>query len=378
MHTAMRIDFARPHVGGSDARFLALALASGIAGLTITYPTITLGNGTVGEWAARFEVRSVRLAAAETLPEMSITARFHDTAAMAMRSVTATATSFTETFASARQPMTGTSSRVKVRQPSPSGQSGVGPVAVAQLVPTWAGGTHEEALAGTTLSPPSVPVTEGVDPVAPLDAVRIVLPPAASELGAPGAMSPQATLNSSSPPAKSAETQSLAPSSAPQARPISASATDSQPLGLFSGAKEVQEFDLAQLGGPKSISGDLARSVGNAIAAAKPARRIGDLPKALKVPDRVVGDYILHVAGLSLDGMASGNLTVRIGMGGDLSIKLADLLVPVQDQIAPEAFQRLTNSHAASEYVSFAQLRGAGFDIRYDPGSDRLTVSAQL
>ncbi|HKT86263.1 MAG TPA: hypothetical protein VJQ77_09280 [Novosphingobium sp.] len=220
-----------------------------------------------------------------------------------------------------------------------------------------------------------------VDPKAPLDAVRFALPPAKSGLSAAGAMPPHATLNSVS-AAKSPtlpETQSFVGNSGPQATAASARpAADAQPLALLSASKEVQEFDLAKLGRAKSNSDDLARSAASVIANAKPAGRTTYLLKVSKVPDRIVGDYILHVAGLSLEGMPSGNLSVRIGMSGDLSVKLADLLQPVQDQMAPEAFQRLANSSAASEYVSFAQLRAAGFDVRYEAGSDRLMVSAQL
>jgi hypothetical protein len=109
---------------------------------------------------------------------------------------------------------------------------------------------------------------------------------------------------------------------------------------------------------------------------AKP--RLEKAPKLAKVPDRVVGEHIMHVAGLSLEGMPAGNLTVRIGMTGDLSVKLADLLAPVKDQMAPETFERLASSAAAADYVSFANLRAAGFDIRYDAGGDRLMVSAQF
>ena len=369
MHTAMRIDFGRPQVGRSDARFFAVALASGIAGLTVTYPTITLGNGTVGEWAGRFEVRPPRLAAAEILPEMSITAGFRDTAVIAARGARAAAAGLAETFTSARQPLF-------------SAQPGARAVAVANQAssPMSAGSMHEESPAHRALAPHSLAATEKVVSVAPLDAVRIVLPPAAaSKSGSPGAMPSQATLDfaASGTPSTFTETQPLARGSQPQARSVSTPEPTPQPFGLFSGAKEVREFDLAKIGGAKSISDDLARPAGSAIAPAQAAGRVGNLSKVSKIPDRIVGDYILHVAGLSLEGMPSGNLSVRIGMGGDLSVKLADLLLPVRDQMAPEAFQRLANSSAASEYVSFAQLRAAGFDIRYDAGSDRLMVSAQ-
>lgn len=350
MHTATRMDCARAHVGGPE-RFLVLALASGIAGLTITYPTITLGNATVGEWAGRFEIRPSRLAVTDTLPPASVSAKFHDAALVTARHATATAS-------------------------GPAAQRAEGAAASVSLAssPSPIPNSRGYAPADKSL------LAERVVPLAPLDAVRIALPPAASELSTAGALAPQATLNSvaAARPAPAPGSQSLADSSPPQSSTVSAPATAGvRSSALLSAPKEVQEFDLATLGRSKSLSLDLARTAARAIATAKPAARTGDLSKASKVADRVVGDHILHVAGLSLEGVPSGDLSVRIGMGGDLSLKLADLLQPVQDQMAPEAFQRLANSSAASEYVSFAQLRAAGFDIRYDAGSDRLMVSAQ-
>lgn len=348
MHTATRMDCARAHVGGPE-RFLVLALASGIAGLTITYPTITLGNATVGEWAGRFEVRPSRLAVTDTLPPASVSAKFHDAALVTARHARATSS-------------------------GPAAQRAEGAAASVNLASSPMASSRGYAPADKSL------LAERVVPLAPLDAVRIALPPAARELSTAGALAPQATLNSvaAARPAPAPGSQSLADSSPPQSSTVSAPATAGvRSSALLSAPKEVQEFDLATLGRSKSLSLDLARTAARAIATAKPAARTGDLSKASKVADRVVGDHILHVAGLSLEGVPSGDLSVRIGMGGDLSLKLADLLQPVQDQMAPEAFQRLATSSAASEYVSFAQLRAAGFDIRYDAGSDRLMVSAQ-
>lgn len=383
MNTATRIDFARAQAGGADARFFALALASGIAGLTVTYPTITLGNGTVGEWAGRFEVRPPRLATTGILPETSITAKFHDAAVVAAHSASATTAGLANAFALAAGRMSEADSSPNVRQTSLSARPMERSAASGHFVSTPAptASIHGHAATGKILNTGSTsPVAEGVHPAVPLDAIRIVLPPAAGELDTSGAMPPQATLASiaTAQPATLPDEHSLVSNSRPQASPASLSATTGgQPLALLSAPKEVQEFDLAKLGSAKSLSDDLARSAADVIAAVKPAGRVGDLSKVPKVPDRVVGDHILHVAGLSLEGMPSGHLSVRVGMSGDLSVKLAELLVPVQDQMAPDAFQRLANSSAASEYVSFAQLRAAGFDIRYDAGSDRLMVSVQ-
>lgn len=371
MHTAMRVDFARPSAGGSDGRFFAVALASGIAGLIVTYPTITLGNGTVGEWTGRFEVRPARLAAAEILAETSVTAKFHH-AALVGTSAKAAASGLVRAFASTTAPLATRNLRTTAGQTSTSVRSAERPATSASLSASPAVIAKGGDLAGAAKAPLTGhrrPMTESVDTRAPLDAVRIALPPAASELDARGAMRPQATLDA----VTTAKPSTLGRQPVAGASP----AAVAQPFGLLPTSREVQEFDLAKLGGAKPLSDDLVRSAANTIATARPGGRTGDLSRVPKVPDRVVGDHILHLAGLSLEGVPSGSLTVRIGMSGDLSIKLADLLAPVQDQMAPEAFQHLAASSAASEYVSFAQLRAAGFDIRYDAGSDRLMVSAQ-
>ncbi|GGB86273.1 hypothetical protein GCM10011494_00720 [Novosphingobium endophyticum] len=228
-----------------------------------------------------------------------------------------------------------------------------------------------------------------VDRGAPLDAVRIVLPPATMEHGLTGVMQPEATLGSDaatdrepSTPAPHPDAQPLAVSSSPQvlAVPAPGALSQSKPFSLSSAPEEVRKFDLARIGPGNPEAKSLARASANALAATagRSSPRTPDLPRVARVPDRIVGDHIIHVAALSLEGVPSGNLSVRIGMSGDLSVRLSDLLAPVRTQMAPDTFERMAGSTAASEYVSFADLRAAGFDIRYEAGGDRLMVSAQL
>lgn len=71
------------------------------------------------------------------------------------------------------------------------------------------------------------------------------------------------------------------------------------------------------------------------------------------------------------------SLSVRIGTGGDLSLRLGDLLALYRADMAPAAFTRLAASSAAGEFVSFETLRGVGIDIRYDAGKDQLVISSR-
>ncbi|MBS0474842.1 MAG: hypothetical protein JSR28_06805, partial [Proteobacteria bacterium] len=59
------------------------------------------------------------------------------------------------------------------------------------------------------------------------------------------------------------------------------------------------------------------------------------------------------------------------------SIKVADLLGLVSAQMDPDALARFSMASSAGEYVSFATLRNAGFDISYNAGTDSIAISAQ-
>lgn len=385
MHVAMRIDFARSHAVATDSRVLALALASGVAGLA-AYPTITLGNGTATEWMGRFEAISPRLTPA-VLPDMSMRVGFRGPAQVLADAAKTGAAGIFPTAASEFAPVTGLS---RLSVPEPVSGRFDGPHAPATRRQSEEPHLAYSAVSGQTAkaeTPRSAQARIERGPVGPLDAVRIVLPPASPLDNTVGTMPAEPTLarvvpaQLPSPGQTSAsEPQSLVTATAPQT--LSGvgpgELPNTQPF-TFSAPREVREFDLARLASSDPVTPGLARSSAEALASAtvKSAPRTRSLAQVAKVPDRVVGDHILHVAGLSLEGVPSGNLSVRIGMSGDLSVKLADLLAPVRDQMAPATFELLAGSAAAADYVSFAQLRAAGFDIRYDAGSDILMVSAQ-
>ncbi|AIT78890.1 hypothetical protein [Novosphingobium pentaromativorans] len=400
MNIAMGMDFTKGHPGTPDLRVLALALATGMAGFTVTYPAVTVSNGTVGEWMGRLEVKPLRLTAPSFGGAPTISTSFGNSAEALTQAATVSAAELTTALAptSAAYAATGT------RDLQPEALSPpVIPVVVApspdtsQLARTKPSAPSSSVL-GTSpqgnLPPDQLAKSQArkVEQTEPLDAVRIALPPPTTDLSKPGLLQPDATLKQIAPPiappiAQSAPVtppeQSLVSSAKPDAGPAVAAGplSQSEGLGMFAQPEEVRQFDLAKLAParqPARNSGVSPLRAQNPTDAGLAKPRMEKAPKLAKVPDRVVGDHIMHVAGLSLEGMPAGSLTVRIGMTGDLSVKLADLLAPVKDQMAPETFERLASSSAAADYVSFADLRAAGFDIRYDAGGDRLMVSAQF
>jgi hypothetical protein len=301
MQIAMRIHFARSKPTGGNVRAFVLALASGIAGLSIAYPTATAGTGPTAR------------SAPAAPPDLSMTVKFHD--------------------------------------------------------PARAGSQQVRAPISGTLAMGRVPVGRTV----PLDAVRVALPPAT--------IAPGPSRNEPSAQAPHPNGQSLALNPPPTGLSVSAPGAlpPPEPFSLASAPREVREFDLARLGTGNPQARSPAPASSNALAAAvRPDPRAQEMPRGAKVPDKIMGDHIIHVAALSLEGVPSGDLSVRVSLDGHLSVRLADLLGPVQARMAPDTFRRLAGSAAAAEYVSFADLRAAGFNVRYEAGDDRLIVSAQI
>lgn len=394
MNIAMGMDFAKIHLGSSDTRVLALALATGMAGFTVTYPAVTVSNGTAGDWIGKLEVKPLRLTAPRFGQAPTITTTFQDSAEALTQAAKVGAAGLTSALA----PTTASYAATGTRTPQPEA---LPPAAVGHITDSHQSGLTRQAPRAFDKAEPTTqirlpepsyarPQGESADRPGPLDAVRIAMPQPDVVIADTGLIQPDTMLKvavSSDPqPAVAVSAQpeqSLAPSAKPGAGPAVAAGplSQSEGLGMFAQPEEVRQFDLAKLAPARQparksgVSPLRAQSPTDA-GLAKP--RLEKAPKLAKVPDRVVGEHIMHVAGLSLEGMPAGNLTVRIGMTGDLSVKLADLLAPVKDQMAPETFERLASSAAAADYVSFANLRAAGFDIRYDAGGDRLMVSAQF
>lgn len=386
MQIAARMDLSRSHLTGTEGRIAALVLATGIAGLSITPPTVTVEK-TAGEWTGRFEVKPLHLTMPTMAPNTPIAANLQGSARVMTDAIKAGAVELSK-MSNVLAPEIKLTTEARAATSVPPRAVGERFFPALQLAPSKPAVQSESVGPGIKAKSPQHSIGHvDAEPMAPLDAVRIALPPASSEPVA--AMPPKATLdriaatgNEPPAPVSTPDTQPLAVSASPETLTVSAPGklSDPQSLNLFSAPKDVQEFDLAKLGSTKSATQALVQPSSNALAAAasKAAPRPRSLAKIAKEPDRIVGNYIIHVAGLSLEGVPSGNLPVRIGMTGELSVRLADMLTPMQDLIAPDTFERLASSSAASEYVSFADLRAAGFDVRYDAGNDRLMVSAQL
>lgn len=110
---------------------------------------------------------------------------------------------------------------------------------------------------------------------------------------------------------------------------------------------------------------------------ARPAKAHGHPGATTRMRDRIEGDIIFHQAKVSFDDRPDGSLSVRIGAGGDLSLRIGDLLSLYEPGMAPAVFTRLSGSSAAGQFVSFETLRSAGIDIRYDAGSDQLKIATR-
>lgn len=150
-------------------------------------------------------------------------------------------------------------------------------------------------------------------------------------------------------------------------------------IGLIDSGQDVDGFDLASLAKPAPIREERSatpRDLNRRFA--KPSDKPA-WPSSLSAKsqprDMVIGGYIAHQTRIALNGAETGSLAVQVGMNGTLSIKLSDLLKIVQPGMVPTEFQRLTNSSAATELVSFAKLRAAGIGVRYDAAHDMLKLS---
>jgi hypothetical protein len=65
---------------------------------------------------------------------------------------------------------------------------------------------------------------------------------------------------------------------------------------------------------------------------------------------------------------------LRVGSANLIAVRLGDLLELVAGRMDPAVHARLVASRHAEEYVSFATLRDAGIDLRYDAANDRLIL----
>jgi hypothetical protein len=132
---------------------------------------------------------------------------------------------------------------------------------------------------------------------------------------------------------------------------------------------ELRGFDLAQMGAlPKAVPAGFAK-----VAAKSP---ISGKVEGLGKKDTVVGDAVFHQVSVSVAGSDGTAIDVRIGADMKPSIKVGDLLALVADQMDPDSAARFAAASSAGDYVSLATLRAAGFDVAYNAGADRISISA--
>ena len=75
------------------------------------------------------------------------------------------------------------------------------------------------------------------------------------------------------------------------------------------------------------------------------------------------------------NGLALGNVDLRISGNSMIEVRLGSILSLLQDQMEPALFARLSAADNASTYVTFSDLRAAGIRINFDPVRDLLTMS---
>lgn len=137
----------------------------------------------------------------------------------------------------------------------------------------------------------------------------------------------------------------------------------SAPLELVS-SPELRRFDLANFRQPVAPKAKLAAA----------SRKTAPVAGKARTATRLVDEVLFRQTGLSIGGHPSGEVAVRIGPDMKPSIKVGDLLDLVSAQMDADALARFNLASSANEYVTFAQLRSAGFDVQYNAGSDSIAI----
>lgn len=136
------------------------------------------------------------------------------------------------------------------------------------------------------------------------------------------------------------------------------------PLQLVT-SPELRRFDLAKFDKAPPRAAKLAASRKSAATASAKARPA----------DRLIDGVVYHHASVEVAGQAGGDIAVRIGPDMKPSVKVADLLGLVSAQMDPDTLARFQLASSASDYVSFATLRSAGFEVKYNAAADSIAIS---
>lgn len=147
-------------------------------------------------------------------------------------------------------------------------------------------------------------------------------------------------------------------------RTIEPAPAEPAPLQLVN-SPELRRFDLARFNKAPSRPAKLA------------AARKASAPLAGKArtPDRLIDGVVYHHASVEVAGQSGGEIAVRIGPDMKPSVKVGDLLGLVSAQMDPDTLARFQLAGSASDYVSFAALRSAGFEVKYNAAADSIAIS---
>lgn len=150
---------------------------------------------------------------------------------------------------------------------------------------------------------------------------------------------------------------------APALAPATASPTIANPAGL-------RGFDLAR------VVPAAARKPAALVAprAAMKPSSAAPKPRTAGARDRIMDATVFHPTTIMIAGQSAGQVDVRIGADMKPSIKVGDLLAMVSAQMDPELAGQLSAASGASDYVSFAMLRDAGFKVSYNAGADSVSI----
>jgi hypothetical protein len=116
----------------------------------------------------------------------------------------------------------------------------------------------------------------------------------------------------------------------------------------------------------------LSKSAGSKLAARDPGARPQAANQARQYQQ--TGHGIEFSIPAVLFGEVVGKVPLRVGGANLISVRLGDLLGLVRGRMDPAAFERLSGSRQAEDYVSFSTLRDAGIDLQYDAAKDRLIL----
>lgn len=197
---------------------------------------------------------------------------------------------------------------------------------------------------------------------------------AATARPAPLGSVPAAVLEAAPEPVPATETVNFA--AVPVVQPLvettvaPAPAPTAPALQLVS-SPELRKFDLADY--HKSVPRE-----GRFAAARKVtpvAGRTAPAASKARTTTRLIDEVLYHQTAISVGGQSGGDIAVRIGPDMKPSVKVGDLLSLVSAQMDPDALARFSLASGAQDYVSFADLRSAGFEVQYNAGANSIAIS---